>query len=109
MWESSPPGPLLTGAILVEEPDPEGPTVFYARVSFAHRDDLQRQVQRLEALAREKGWADFDVVAEIASGVSGNRRRIPPDALRPQGEGDRDGTSGRERGGEPEALWSGHF
>jgi putative resolvase len=45
---------LPTGTILVEEPNPEGRTVLYARVSSAQRDDLQRQVQRLQAFARQK-------------------------------------------------------
>jgi len=53
---------LPTGTILVEEPNPEGRTVLYARVSSAdQKDDLQRRVQRLEAVAREQGWTAFDV------------------------------------------------
>jgi len=36
--------------------------VLYARVSSAdQKDDLQRQVQRLEAFAREQGWTAFDM------------------------------------------------
>jgi len=59
---------LPSGTILVEEPNPEGRTVLYARVSSSdQKDDLQRQVQRLEAFAREQGWLDFQVVTEIAS------------------------------------------
>jgi putative resolvase len=45
---------LLTGTMVVEEPNPEGRTVLYAWVSSAQRDDLQRQVQRLQAFARQK-------------------------------------------------------
>ncbi len=68
---------LPTGTILVEEPNPEGRTVLYARVSSADRkDDLQRQVQRLEAFAREQGWTNFDVVAEIGSGLNGKRKKL---------------------------------
>ncbi|GAA6742638.1 IS607 family transposase [Thermus antranikianii] len=59
---------LPSGTILVEEPNPEGRTVLYARVSSSdQKDDLQRQVQRLEAFAREQGWLEFQVVTEIAS------------------------------------------
>lgn len=68
---------LPTGTILVEEPNPQGRTVLYARVSSAdQKDDLQRQVQRLEAFAREQSWADFDVVAEIGSGLNGKRKKL---------------------------------
>lgn len=68
---------LPTGTILVEEPNPQGRTVLYARVSSVdQKDDLQRQVQRLEAFAREQGWADFNVVTEIASGFNGKRKKL---------------------------------
>lgn len=68
---------LPSGTILVEEPNPEGRTALYARVSSAdQKDDLQRQVQRLEAFAREQGWVHFDVVAEIGSGLNGKRRKL---------------------------------
>ncbi|WP_376791688.1 IS607 family transposase [Thermoflexus sp.] len=67
---------LPSGTILVEEPHPEGRTVRYARVSSAdQKEDLQRQVQRLEAFAREQGGVDFEGVAEIASGRNGKRRK----------------------------------
>ncbi|WP_376792480.1 IS607 family transposase [Thermoflexus sp.] len=67
---------LLSGTILVEEPNPEGRMVLYARVSSAdQKEDLQRQVQRLEAFAREQGGVDFEGVAEIASGLNGKRRK----------------------------------
>ncbi len=68
---------LPTGTILVEEPNPEGRTVLYARVSSAdQKDDLQHQVQRLEAFALERGWTDFEVVAEIGSGLNGKRKKL---------------------------------
>jgi putative resolvase len=68
---------LPAGTIVVEEPNPEGPTVLYARVSSAdQKDDLQRQVQRLQAFAREQGWTDFDVVTEIGSGLNGKRKKL---------------------------------
>lgn len=68
---------LPTGTILVEEPNPHGPTVLYARVSCADQNaDLKRQVQRLEAFARKRGWEDFDVVAEVGSGLNGKGRKL---------------------------------
>lgn len=68
---------LPTGTILVEEPVPQSRTVLYARVSSAdQRDDLERQARRLEAFAWEQGWEDFDVVAEIGSGLDGRRRKL---------------------------------
>ncbi len=57
---------LPTGTILVDEPTPHGRTVLYARVSSAdQKEDLERQVRRLEEFAREQGWADFEVVTEV--------------------------------------------
>ncbi len=68
---------LPTGTILVEEPIPDGRTVLYARVSSAdQKDDLQRQVQRLQAFAQAQGWTDVVVVAEIGSGLNGKRRKL---------------------------------
>ena len=66
-----------SGTILVEEPHPEGRTVLYAQVSSSHqKDDLERQVERLKAFAREQGWLDFQVVTEIASRLNGKRRKL---------------------------------
>lgn len=68
---------LPTGTILVEEPSPEGRTVLYARVSSAdQKDDLQRQVARLEAFARSQGWTNYEVVTEIGPGLNGKRRKL---------------------------------
>jgi putative resolvase len=68
---------LPSGTILVEEPSPGGRTVLYARVSSAdQRADLERQVERLKAFAQAQGWQDFEVVAEIASGLNGKRRKL---------------------------------
>ncbi len=51
--------------------------MLYARVSSADlKDDLRRQVQRLQAFALEQGWAGFDVVSEIGSGLNGKRKRL---------------------------------
>jgi putative resolvase len=68
---------LPSGTILVEEPSPGGRTVLYARVSSAdQRADLERQVERLKAFAQAQGWQDFEVVAEIGSGLSGKRKKL---------------------------------
>jgi putative resolvase len=68
---------LPTGTILVEAPPPEGATVLYARVSSAdQKEDLERQVQRLQAFAREQGWAEVRVVTEIGSGLNGKRKKL---------------------------------
>lgn len=68
---------LPTGTILVEEVCPGRKIVLYARVSSAdQKADLQRQVQRLEAFARQQGWTDFEVVTEIGSGLNGRRRKL---------------------------------
>ncbi len=49
----------------------------YARVSsHDQKDDLERQVVRLEAFARAQGWTDYEVVAEIGSGLDGKRRKL---------------------------------
>jgi predicted site-specific integrase-resolvase len=68
---------LPSGTILVEEPSPGGRTVLYARVSSANqRADLERQVERLRTFAQAQGWQDFEVVAEIGSGLNGKRRKL---------------------------------
>jgi putative resolvase len=68
---------LPSGTILVEEPSPGGRAVLYARVSSADgRADLERQVERLRAFAQAQGWQDFEVVAEIGSGLSGKHRKL---------------------------------
>ncbi len=68
---------LPTGTILVDEPTPHGRTVLYARVSSAEqKEDLERQVQRLQAFAQAQGWTDVEVVAEIGSGLNGQRKKL---------------------------------
>jgi len=68
---------LPSGTIIVEEPIIEGRTVLYARVFSAdQKEDLERQVRRLQAFAREQGWTDFEVVTEIGSGLNGKRKRL---------------------------------
>ena len=79
-WAGKLPVParqLPTGTILVEAPCPEGITVLYARVSSAdQREDLERQVQRLQAFAQEQGWTEVKVVTEIGSGLNGKRKKL---------------------------------
>jgi predicted site-specific integrase-resolvase len=68
---------LPTGTILVEAPRPEGITVLYARVSSAdQKEDLERQVQRLQAFAQEQGWTEVKTVTEIGSGLNGKRKKL---------------------------------
>ena len=65
---------LPSGTILVEEPVREGRTVLYARVSSPdQKADLERQVERLKAFARTRGWRSFEVVAEV--GAASKRRK----------------------------------
>jgi hypothetical protein len=68
-----PARPLPAGTILVEAPHPEGITVRYDRVSSAdQKEDLERQVQRLQAFAQEQGWTEVKAVTEIGSGLNGS-------------------------------------
>jgi putative resolvase len=71
---------LPTGTILVEAPwdvDPTGGVALYARVS-AHnqRDDLDRQLGRLAAWAAGQGLVVTHTVAEVGSGLNGNRPKL---------------------------------
>ncbi len=51
--------------------------MLYARVSSSdQRDDLERQVRRLQAWARAQGWKEFDVITEIGSGLNGKRKKL---------------------------------
>ena len=71
---------LPTGTILVEVPpasDAAGGVALYARVS-AHdqRGDLDRQLGRLAAWAAGQGLAVTHTVAEVGSGLNGNRPKL---------------------------------
>src|ERR671922_304537 len=71
---------LPTGTILVEVPpasDAAGGVAVYARVS-AHdqRGDLDRQLGRLAAWAAGQGLAVTHTVAEVGSGLNGNRPKL---------------------------------
>lgn len=51
--------------------------MLYARVSSAdQKEDLERQVQRLQAFAQEQGWTEVTVVTEIGSGLNGKRKNL---------------------------------
>jgi putative resolvase len=51
--------------------------VRYARVSSAdQKEDLERQVQRLQAFAQEQGWTEVKAVTEIGSGLNGKRKKL---------------------------------
>ena len=51
--------------------------MLYARVSSAdQKEDLERQVERLKAFAQAQGWAEYEVVAEVGSGLNGRRRKL---------------------------------
>lgn len=67
-----------TGTIIVRDPveSPSG-VALYARVSSAdQKDDLQRQVERLQTYAIAKGWKVDKVVTEIASGLNDQRPKL---------------------------------
>lgn len=58
----------------MDELMPGGRTVLYARVSSTdQKDDLERQVTRLQRWATEQGYGEFEVVTEIGSGLNGKR------------------------------------
>lgn len=69
-----------TGRIMVclDEPATANErTVLYARVSSSdQKGDLERQSDRLRALAAAKGWAAVEVVSEIGSGLNGHRKGL---------------------------------
>ncbi|QWK12196.1 MAG: IS607 family transposase [Thermoflexus hugenholtzii] len=72
-----PARPLPAGTIWVEAPHPEGITVLYARVSSAdQKEDLERQVQRLQAFAQEQGWTEVKAATEIGFGLNGKRKKL---------------------------------
>lgn len=85
LWEARrlpvPARQLPTGTIVLDvegPPVPQRPqTVLYARVSGSgQKDDLERQVARLEAHAAVQGWSEVRVVREIGSGLAPDRTRL---------------------------------
>jgi predicted site-specific integrase-resolvase len=69
---------MPTGTILVEAGErKEAGAVLYARVSSADQQaELDRQVARLAAFARENGMRVARVVAEVGSGLDGHRKGL---------------------------------
>lgn len=67
-----------TGTIIVRDPvDSPAGIALYARVSSAdQKDDLQRQVERLQTYVIAKGWRVDKVVTEIASGLNDQRPKL---------------------------------
>jgi predicted site-specific integrase-resolvase len=71
---------LPSGTILVdEEPTVKAncECVIYARVSSSdQKDDLDRQVERLQTFASARGLVVTDIVKEIGSGLNGRRKKL---------------------------------
>ena len=72
-----------TGTIIVTELDQNNlrseslETVIYARVSSnKQKDDLERQVQRIQDFCAARGWRVDKIVKEIASGVNDERPKL---------------------------------
>lgn len=72
--EKSPTGRIM---VLVDEPVKESRTVLYACVSTsAQKQDLDRQVERLLAFATLQGWEHVEVVTEIGSEISEEKKKL---------------------------------
>ena len=83
MWKAGqlpvPAEQLPTGTIIVHPPvtTTEGGVALYARVSSAdQKPDLERQIARLAVYAAEQSWRVTEVVREIGSGLTGQRRGL---------------------------------
>ncbi|AAM23967.1 IS607 family transposase [Caldanaerobacter subterraneus] len=60
--------------MIEEKPKPK--VVLYAKVSTKKQEEyLKNQIRRLEEYANSQGW-QYEVISEIASGVSENRRGL---------------------------------
>ena len=64
-------------AMLDEEKSKEEKhTIIYARVSTPNRkDDLQRQIERLETFCMAKGW-EYKTISDIGSGINYNKKGL---------------------------------
>ncbi len=62
----------------IKKESPVKPAVVcYARVSTAKQKDyLDNQMQRLKSYCKAKGYRDYHIISEIASGVNENRREL---------------------------------
>jgi len=70
---------LASGTILVDAPVDEQPSTvaLYARVSsHEQRNDLDRQLARLSQYAAERDLHVVESVAEVGSGLNGERRKL---------------------------------
>ncbi len=69
-----------SGTIIVQEEEPRLPVekvAIYARVSSAeHRENLERQAERLQLYCAARGYQVAQVVKEIASGVNDSRPKL---------------------------------
>lgn len=72
--EKTPTGRIM---VLVDEPVKESRTVLYACVSTsAQKEDLDRQVERLLAFSKLQGWEHVEVVTEIGSELSEEKKKL---------------------------------
>jgi predicted site-specific integrase-resolvase len=72
--EKTPTGRIM---VLVDEPVKESRTVLYACVSTSsQKKDLDRQVERLLAFAKSQGWEHTEVVTEIGSEISEEKKKL---------------------------------
>lgn len=70
-----------TGTIIITEDEPVSPlpekVAIYARVSSAeHKENLERQAQRLSGYCEAKGYQISLIVKEIASGLNDHRPKL---------------------------------
>ena len=67
-----------TGTVIVREPvDRPTGVALYARVSSAdQKQDLERQLERLQSYAIARGYAVSKMVTEVASGLNDSRPRL---------------------------------
>ena len=63
-------------AMVDKENTEERKTIIYARVSTSNRkDDLERQIERLESFCMAKGWS-YKVISDIGSGINYNKKGL---------------------------------
>jgi len=72
--EKTPTGRIM---VLVDEPVKESRTVLYACVSTSsQKEDLDRQVARLLSFSKLQGWEHAEVVTEIGSEISEEKKKL---------------------------------
>ncbi|MHB1551749.1 MAG: IS607 family transposase [Vulcanimicrobiaceae bacterium] len=73
-WRQTASGTILVDESVDEQP---GAVALYARVSsHDQRNDLDRQLARLSQYAAEQNFHVVDAVAEVGSGLNGNRKKF---------------------------------